>query len=353
MSTSARRAEIKILYEGKDISRDIAPYLVSFTFNDNSGDKSDDINISLMDRDSVWSSDWIPTKGDKIKADIILHDWEAADQTQTMPCGLFEIDEIKYSCPPRIIEIKAVSAKISQSINNEKHNRAWENVKFSTIASDLAGQNGLSLFYDAPDDANIERREQSEQSDLEFLKNLANDYGLSVKINGDKLVIFDEDSYYEKSAVTEIKADGAHIIRWSFSTKAAGIYNKARVRYHDAKKDETFTVEEEDSNVEGTGRTLEINERVENEGDAKKIAKKRLSEANSNEITGNINLLGDIRFLAGVNIDCSGFGFFDGKYFIESVQHKITEGYTTTINLKMGGAEKGKACSNAREQRQP
>ena len=116
--SQSRRAEIKILYENKDISRDIAPYLLSFAFNDNSGDKSDDISISLMDRDSVWSADWLPSKGDKIRADIILHDWDNGDTTQSLPCGLFEIDEIKYQCPPRVIEIKAVSSKISRVINS-------------------------------------------------------------------------------------------------------------------------------------------------------------------------------------------------------------------------------------------
>jgi len=344
--SQARRAEIKILYENKDISRDIAPYLLSFAFNDNSGDKSDDISISLMDRDSVWSADWLPSKGDKIRADIILHDWDNGDTTQSLPCGLFEIDEIKYQCPPRVIEIKAVSAKISNSINNEKHNRAWENVKFSTIAADLAGSNGLSLFYDAPDDAIIERREQSESSDLEFLKNLANDYGLSVKISGEKLIIFDEEFYQEKPAITEIKSDDNHVISWNFSTKAAGIYKQARVRYHDCKKNQTFIAQEQDDSTEGTSRILEINERVENEQDAQKIAHKRLSQANSNEITGSINLFGDLRFLAGVNITCSGFGLFDGKYSIESVSHKITEGYTTTLTLKMGSAEKKKVKQN-------
>ena len=344
--SQARRAEIKILYENKDISRDIAPYLLSFTFNDNSGDKSDDINISLSDRDSLWVADWFPSKGDKLRASIILHDWDKGGTTQTLPCGLFEIDEIKYQCPPRVIEIKGVSVKITSSINSEKHNKAWENIKLKTIAQDLAGKNGLSLFYDVPTDITFERREQSEQSDLEFLKNTCKDYGLSVKISDDKLIIYDEESYQERPSVSEIKSGDSHVISWNFSTKAAGIYKSARVRYHDAKKNQTFIAQEDDNNTEGTSRILEINERVENEADAKLLAHKRLKEANSREITGSITLFGDLRFLAGVNITVKDFGNFDGVYSVESVQHKLTEGYTTTLNLKMGDKSKAQAKSN-------
>ncbi len=346
MSNPARHAEVKIIYQTKDISRDIAPYLINFTFNDNSGDKADDINISLADRDSLWLSDWAPSKGDKIQASIIIHNWDDFSRTESLPCGIYEVDEINYSCPPKIIEIKAVSSQVSKSACGEKHNKAWENVKFSTIAGDLAANNNLKLFYDVADDPFIERREQNELSDLEFLAQTAQNYGLSVKINDDKIIIFDEELYEAKDSITEIKSTDPKVISWRFSTKCAGIYKSSRVRYHHPVKNETFTAQDTDTAAEGTERVLEINERVENQSDANKIAHKRLQQANSREITGTITLLGDLKFLAGVNITCSGFGQFDGKYLIESVTHKLTDGYTCTLNLKMGGESKKTAAGN-------
>lgn len=348
MSNPARKAEVKIIYQGKDISRDIAPYLVSFTFNDNSGDKSDDINFSLADRDSLWLADWFPSKGDKVQVSIILHNWQDFDKTESLPCGIYEVDEINYSAPPKVIEIKAVSAKITKPVCAEKHNRAWENVKLSTIAADLAANNNLKLFYDVAEDPFIERREQNELSDLEFIADLAKNYGLSVKTNDDKLIIFDEELYETHEPVSEIKSSDPYIINWRFSTKCAGIYKSARVRYHHPTKNETFTATDTDPAAEGTARVLEINERVDNQSDANKIAHKRLQQANSREITGTITLLGNLKFLAGVNITCSGFGNFDGKYLIESVQHKLTDGYTCTLNLKMGGESKKAAANNKR-----
>ena len=71
-----RYAEVSIIYEGVNISRDIAPYLISFTYTDNASDKADDISLTLEDRTRLWCGDWFPSKGDKIRASIIVHNWE-------------------------------------------------------------------------------------------------------------------------------------------------------------------------------------------------------------------------------------------------------------------------------------
>lgn len=339
----ARYVEIKIIYEGKNITQDLEPYLINFTYNDNSGDKSDDISLTLQDRDMHWLKEWLPSKGDKINATIIVHNWLDENDTQELDCGEYEVDEITYKSPPRTLEIKATSIKVKGSSIREKHNRAWENVKLKSIAQDIAVNNDLELFYDVDEDYYIERREQIETSDMEFIKGLCANYDLSVKVNDNKLIIFSETKYQEKDSVLTLDEDSANLINYSFSSKSSQVYNKAHVRYHHTVKDETFDVEEIDDSVEGSERVLEINERAESESEARSIARKKLSEANSREITGSITLMGDIRILAGVNIELTGFGMFDGKYMIESVSHKVTQGYSTSINIKMGSTEKAKS----------
>ena len=53
----ARKAEVVIFYEGVNISKDIAPFLISFSYTDNASDKADEICISLEDRRRLWLSD--------------------------------------------------------------------------------------------------------------------------------------------------------------------------------------------------------------------------------------------------------------------------------------------------------
>ena len=351
----ARRTEVALFYEGVNISKDIAPFLLSFTYTDNASDKADEISFSLEDRERLWVTDWFPSKGDTITASIIVHDWEAVNQTQSLPCGTFEIDKIDCSGPPNQITIKAVSTLVSKPMRQEKHTKAWENVKLSTIAGDMAAKNGLALFWDSPQDPAFERRDQVETSDLEFFSELAKDYGVAVKVTDTQLVCYSEKDYEEKAPVGELSFGDKKVINWSFSSKAAGVYKAAKVQYHDPVKDETFDVEEEDDDVEGTCRTLEINQKADNIGDAKSIAKEKLRKANKSEITGNITLMGDLRFVGGSNVQISGFGGFDGKYTIEKATHTIGGSYTTKLDISMSKESKGqgkkkKAKSGSRKE---
>ena len=59
----ARRAKVKLLYDGVDISADISPYLLSFSYVDNAHGKADDIQVTLQDRERRWREPWYPKKG--------------------------------------------------------------------------------------------------------------------------------------------------------------------------------------------------------------------------------------------------------------------------------------------------
>ncbi len=145
---NARHVEVSIVYEGKNITKDVAPYLLNFTYTDNATGKADDISFTLEDRERLWVDAWCPTKGDKVRCSIIVHDWDNPNQTQSLPCGTFEVDQIECSGPPNQITIKAISTLVSKPMRQEQHTQAWENVKLSTIAGDIAAKNSLSLFWE-------------------------------------------------------------------------------------------------------------------------------------------------------------------------------------------------------------
>ena len=45
----SRRVKIELIYEGADISEDIAPFLLSFEYTDKSSGECDEIQITLED----------------------------------------------------------------------------------------------------------------------------------------------------------------------------------------------------------------------------------------------------------------------------------------------------------------
>ena len=60
-SNLARRVEIRLEFEGVDISADINKYLLSMTYTDNEEDKTDDLQLTLDDREGFWLGDWLNT----------------------------------------------------------------------------------------------------------------------------------------------------------------------------------------------------------------------------------------------------------------------------------------------------
>lgn len=59
--TLARRTAVKLYFKGADISKDLSKYLLSLSFTDNEEDNTDDISISLDDREGKWIKDWLNT----------------------------------------------------------------------------------------------------------------------------------------------------------------------------------------------------------------------------------------------------------------------------------------------------
>lgn len=335
----ARRAKVKLLYDGVDISADISPYLLSFSYIDNAHGKADGIQVTLQDREGRWREPWYPRKGSVLKASIETFDWRAPGDNGSLYCGIFELDEIECSGPPTTVAIKGISVPVSTSLRREQKTRPWENVALSVVARDIAEENGVSLFWDAPVDPMYQRRDQAQTSDLAFLSELCREAGLSVKVTDEQIVIFDEEEYEQKSPVRTIRFGRKDITRYSFRSKTDATYASSKVSYHDALSDEEHDFEHEPEDAPDNGMVLRVNERVESLHEAERLAKKRLHEKNKGEFSGSISMLGDISLVGGVTVQIAGWGKFDGRYFLEKATHSVEgQGYSTTIELH-GGKE--------------
>lgn len=327
----ARRAWLKVTYNSKDISADLAPYLKSFSFNDVMSGEADDIQITLEDRQELWQGDWLPNKGDTLKVSIVTKAWELpTDGEKELPLGVFEIDEIRISTPPNEVKIKAVSVPNNSELRGVDKTHSWEKTKLSVIAQDIASGAGLELFYDTDDDPELDRAEQSEQSDLSFLMKLCKDKGLALKVSDKKVIIFDEEKYEHAEPVKTIVKSALKSFDLKSSTRE--VYKACHVKYQKSDTKElieyTYTVPGKD------GKTLQVNDEVKTIGEAEKLAKKKLREKNKDEITISLSLLGDFDLLAGNMIMLDGFHYFDGKYIITKGIHDIGSGYTMKLDLR-------------------
>ena len=56
---NARRTATQIAFNKADITTSIGPYLKSMTYVDNEEDETDEIQIQVHDRDSIWMEKWL------------------------------------------------------------------------------------------------------------------------------------------------------------------------------------------------------------------------------------------------------------------------------------------------------
>ena len=327
------RAKLTLIYDGIDISRDIGPFVLSFSYTDHEGGKADDLQIRLEDREGLWKLNWLPRKGAVLKAFITSN--FSRVQTQ-LTCGTFAIDEIEPSGPPDTVTLKAVSSLTAKSLKREKKSRSWENVPLSLLADQIAKEHGLIIFYDVDEVVNFTRVDQRRESDLAFLKRLSDDNDLSLKISGEKIIIFEGKKLEDAAPVFFITRGKSKISRYGFSSKTHDIYRACEITYFDADEKEDRVYSYVPPNPPVVGQILKINQRVESRAEAVRIAKLKLRRKNKHEIKADFELMGDTVLLAGLTGTISGWGSFDGKYIIEEAGHNQSRsaGYQTRMTMR-------------------
>ena len=174
---NARRAEIKLFLDGADVTADINRDLLSMTYTDNEEDKADDLQLSLADREWIWLGNWLNNatagKSAEVSAVIIQKNWESAGD-RVLDCGTFEVDTVEGSGPPAKVNIKAGSIPYKTAARTQKKTKAWEKIKLSAIANEIAGKNGLACMFESSTDPFYDRKEQMQESDITFLQRLCN-----------------------------------------------------------------------------------------------------------------------------------------------------------------------------------
>ena len=332
--SNARQVTLKVRIETKDVSTVINEFLKSFDYEEAVSDEADKASITLQDVEELWIGDWFPQKGTKAEVSIITNNWYSGEGKSECPLGSFELDEIVNSLPPAICKLKLNSIPNNAEIRNINRSRSWEKTRLSQIAKDVADSAQMELFYDTKEDPIIERAEQSEKSDLQFLRKLCTDKGLALKVTDNKIAIFDFEKYESQSPVqTYIKGE-SRIIKFEATSKLNQVYKACQVTYkHGKKKEKIEATYRDESKSEGT--TLKINQKVESKEEAERLAKKKLREKNKEENKLSVTVVGDIDLSAGLTIEIKGFHVHDGKYLINKLKHSIggSGGFTSSLEL--------------------
>lgn len=331
----ARRAGIKVIYLGVDITEDVTKDLLNFKYTDNAADNADDIEIALKDKNGKWLNNWWPEKGDIIQAEINTLNWRHDGDSQILKCGRFIVDEPEYTGRPRVMTLKAIATPSNTNFTLTKKSKAWEHIQLRTIAKDIANSAGLDLFFDSSINPTYDRKEQSDTSDMNFLAELCKAEGISFKVTDKTIVLFDEAAYERKPAIMTIVESGGFVNSYDLKTALNNTaYAGCRVKYYNAKKkiniDYLFSIKDD---IDSSKDKIYVeNTRVSSEAEAIRLAQKKLRQLNKKEYQVSMNIVGDVRAVGGICVNLKGFGKFDGKYFIDKATHN-QPGYTTDLEM--------------------
>ena len=343
----------------KDVWEEIAPDLLSFSFTDSETNTADSLSITLKDETGKWAKRWNPDPGERVKA--YIKQKVNGKVSGTLSCGKFFVDTMKVQGAPRIFEMGAVSIPLNKSIRKRIKSKAWEKTTLKKIATAIADEANIKLFWDSETDPEYDRVDQKKESDLKMISRLCDEAGLSLKVTDDKLVIFDQHSYENKKPIKTITLGESPVLNYSFETCQSDLYKSVTVSYRSPKKKKkgkaggytfdlktgrkvtkkktsnpaVFTYTATDPAADENGQEYYLKSRCTSIDEAKRKATAMLRKLNRRGVTGDLSVIGDVDLVAGAVVAVKGFGIFDGNFIIGNAKHDYgSNGYITSIQLR-------------------
>ena len=154
--------------EGRNITAALHGRLLSLRVTDETGYQSNAVEIELDDRDGAIH---LPRKGAALEVEL------GYEETGTAKMGSYTVDEVELSGPPDTLTIRAKAANMLSSFKQHK-TRSWDDVTIAELVDSIAADHGLEPRVSDSIRAITARRhiDQTEESDMNLLKRLSEDY---------------------------------------------------------------------------------------------------------------------------------------------------------------------------------
>jgi uncharacterized protein len=286
-------------------------------FTDESGDVSDEISLVF---EGAFKR---PKYEDELKL------WIGTKENGLFYCGLFLVQTSKYKDgAKKQIEVRATAADFSKGLK-VKRSQTYENISITKVCELIAKRNELQIKSDF-DDIFISHLEQTNESDLHFLKRISKDYNALFSIKNNSLVFLKKIKEGQKAdSLPRFSLIVDDLIDISIESSNKTSYNSCKAIWRDTKDNTQKSV------IVGDGEpTKIIKDSFENTADAKTKALAHLQKANSGTKVGTISCDGFVLFAGGV-LSLSGTYEDDGEYEIKKAHHTIDEsGWKVSIEIE-------------------
>ena len=326
----SRKFTILLRYNNKKATEVVTDDMESFLWTDSASGEADSISLSMNDRTLKWlRGGWFPQEKDYVKTSIKVEHWRTKGDNRTVYCGKFAVDSMSAEGFPNTINLQAISIPIHSGFNVTQRDHTYKKTSLKTVLSEIAKRAGVKLVYSAKNH-NIDEVSQSGKTDMEFAFSLCSEYDNCMKLYNGKIVVYSQTDYEKrKSSFTLDISDLGENGSYHFERDVKKMYDGVSISYND-KKGKRMKYKYNIPGKKGK-RILKLDMSADSHADAERKAKAQLVSELRGAVTATFQLMGDPKYLACKVFTVTGFGKFNGRYFIDKVTHNKSGKYTTTI----------------------
>lgn len=289
--------KIKCIVNGKDISDKVKDYLVTMVVVDNDGTDADTLDMTF--------ANYIK----RPEGEDIIKLW-----INDAFYGIFTVNETQTD-DENLLNVSATSANFHKTLKTKK-NKGHGETTLHTLIGEIAKNHKLKTKIDFEDIA-YENIVQEKESDLHFLKRIAEKYDAIFSIKNEILIFRKRDAEFP-----EFSVDINDCKPWSIKHIARKKYNSCTASWRSTKENKTMTA------TSGSGEpVLKVTGEYLSDTDALTTAKGSLAKSQRQTKEGTLSKEGEY-LSAGSSLLIIGSKQDDGKYTINTV--------TTTVDRDMG-----------------
>lgn len=336
----------RIVADGRDITMLINDRLILLRTTDKPGMDSDEFELRIDDRDAAVA---LPARGARVEVHLGYVGQPLAR------LGRYTVDEIEVSAPPRTMVIRGKASDM-RGTGKTTRSGSWEGVPLSQIVRDIAARNSWTPV--CPVQTKVDRVDQRNESDFNFITRLAKQYDCTAKVADGKLLVMPREASLSASgkafgAVTVTPAD---VSRWQFRLGDRSAQAAVKTTHQDKKTGELAVIElsndDAPSGLPGVHTDRHI---YPNKSAAQQAAKAKLAAFNRSTASVRLQMTGRTDLFAERVINAQGFKIgLDGEYLVDSVEQTFdASGWSTAVECNGGKKGKAKARGKKRKSQQP
>ena len=326
------KPNLRLFLEESEITSDIVPDLIDLEYN-NEGDNASSLRLIVRSSPNLFNTDWMPRPLQYIKCELFYE-----GDSAKLNAGNFQVESVreKVGFGYDVIEINAISVPIIGRIF-EKRNLSFKKISLETVLRDKAL--GLNLRPEIKVPEIFVNLEQQEQSDLEFLRMIAGNWGLNFTIDNGNLVMAG-DAYF-RSIPAILSMSRNEYASLELEHTGYNTYADCEVAYTWLNEDKKLTVKDwavfTDNLVSlRPSRRLQHQMKfpVNSPYHAAYAGVEQLIKKNNGQISGTMVSIGRSELVAFNNIQVLG-NRFNGKYQILTATHRFNSDTGWNCNCKL------------------